>query len=230
MMYDLPPRIAGKRSAAMWLMGGALAIAAALGCALPGALFYKVAGPPPVPARYEPPKDQPLVVLVEAAHSPATSVPEAEELLQALNKDLIDNKVAPIIEQRLVDELRDAHGGNFNKLSISEIGRRVGARKVIYVDLTECSLQSDPGSDVFKLKVAARVRVVDAMTAQTLWPEAEAGEAFDYETRPARATTDVTPSQIKREALKLTGMEIARYFYAWKPDTMSEENRSERLR
>ena len=40
----------------------------------------------------------------------------------------------------------------------------------------------------------------------------------------------LTASNIKREALRLTGSEIARMFYPWKPDTMSEENRDMHLR
>jgi len=207
-----------------------LSVAALFGCAVPGALGYKIFGPPDVPARYVPPKDQPLVVLVESSHSPAASVPEAEELVHALHLDLEEHKVAPMVEMRKVHELRDTEGKSFSRLTISEIGRRVGARQIVYIDLMQCDLLSDPGSEVYKLKLSAKVRVVDAVTAQTLWPDAEGGEPFEYETRPTRATTDMSASYIKREALKLTGNEIARMFYAWKPDTMSEENRDSRLR
>jgi len=205
-------------------------IAALFGCAVPGVIGYKVFGPPAVPARYVPPKDQALVVLVEAAHSPAASVPEAEELVQSLHADLKAQKVAPLIDIGKVHDLRDTEGQGFTKLSISEIGRRVGARQIIYVDLTQCDLTSDPGTEVYSLKVSAKVRVVDAITAQTLWPDAEGGELFEYQTPPTRATSDMSASTIKRVALKLTGNEIARMFYAWKPDTMSEENRDSRLR
>ncbi|HYE21266.1 MAG TPA: hypothetical protein VEA69_22660 [Tepidisphaeraceae bacterium] len=216
------------RPAVAGLIGLAL-FAAVFGCALPGVLAYKFF-PPTVPARYTPPKDQPVVVLVEAGQSPGASVPEAEELLQALHADLEKNKVAPMVDLARVHDLRDREGRGFSKLSISEIGRRVGARQVIYVDLTHCDLHSDPGSDVYKLRLSAKVKVIDAQTAQTLWPDAEGGEPFEYETQPTRATTDANSSTIKREALKLTGNEIARMFYKWSADTMREEHRDMRLR
>ncbi|HSI34157.1 MAG: hypothetical protein ACAI43_03200 [Phycisphaerae bacterium] len=223
---DTPRR--SCRPAVAGLIGLAL-FAALFGCALPGVMAYKFF-PPIVPARYTPPKDQPLVVLVEAGYTPAASVPEAEELLQALHADLDAHKVAPMIELARVYDLRDREGRGFSKLSISEIGRRVGARQVIYVNVAHCDLHSDPGTDVYKLRLSAKVRVIDTQTAQTLWPDADGGEPFEYETKPTRATTDSNPSTIKREALKLTGNEIARMFYPWTAETMSEEHRDMRLR
>src|SRR5688572_21253091 len=112
---DTPPR--SCRPAVAGLIGLAL-FAALFGCALPGVMAYKFF-PPIVPARYTPPKDQPLLVLVEAGYTPAASVPEAEELLQALHADLAAHKVAPMVELARVYDLRDQEGRSFSKLSIS---------------------------------------------------------------------------------------------------------------
>ncbi len=200
------------------------------GCAVPGAIAYKVFGPPAIPARYTPPKTEPLVVLVEDAHSAGAGLPEAEELLQALNSDLTQHKVAPMVDPRKVHDLRDLNTQAFSKMSISEIGRRVGAKKIIYVNITQCDFVIPPSSDVMKLKLTANIKVVDAYSAEVIWPNNIDGEVLHREGDFQRMTADMTASNIRREALKEIGEEISRMFYEYKTDTMGEENKDVRLR
>src|SRR3954470_13619945 len=88
------------------------------GCQVPSAIWYKTMGPPPIPARYPPPKDQPLLVLIENVHSGAQALPEADELAHVVYDDLKANQVAPMVDPGLVHDLRDENAAKFDKMTI----------------------------------------------------------------------------------------------------------------
>jgi hypothetical protein len=67
-------------------------------------------------------------------------------------------------------------------------------------------------------------------TAETLWPEGEEGEVFDYQSPYERITADTNEHTLKREVLRKAGTEIARWFYPYQAETMGEENRDLKLR
>lgn len=200
------------------------------GCQLPAAIIYKVAGPPPIPARYTPPATEPMLVLVEGAQSPVGSIPEADELAQALQTELKANNVAPLVEPGAVHDLRHTNPAAYSKLGIAEIGRKAGAKQVLYVSLRQVLFENPPGSDSVKLTVSARVKMVDAQSAVTVWPQSGNEEYYDYQSPFRRITPDISANSLKREILTQCGSDIARWFYAYQPQNMREENREERLR
>ena len=227
-MFDLTPR---SRSATMaTLVAALLLLLGAGGCALPGAIAYKVLGPPPVPARYTPPNNQPMLVLVENPFSGAVAIPEADELAQVIYHDLDEHKVAPMIDPAKINDLRDHSPNMFAKLSIAEIGRMLGAKQVLYVHIDRLDVDQAPGSDMVKTRMAATIKVVDATTAMTNFPQSGETEPFEHETPHVRLEASTNRSELKRLLLRAGGMEIARWFYPWKPDTMAEENRDVKLR
>lgn len=209
---------------AVWVACGAA------GCMVPSAILYKTVGPPPIPARYAPKKDQPLLVLVENVHSGGQAMPEADELARVVADDLKANDVAPVVDTALLHELRDRNAIAFSKMSISEVGRRLGAKQIVYVNVNELNIINPPGSEMVAAKVGATVKVVDVETARTVWPETGAGEPYDYESRLTRVTDRSTRSAVNRQVLRETGVQIARWFYNYKPETMTEENHDLRLR
>jgi hypothetical protein len=89
-----------------------------LGCQVPSALWYKVAGPPPIPPKYIFPQ-KPLLLLVENSHSSSVAIPEADELSRVVYDDLVEHKVAPMIDPAKVQRLRDEDAPAFGKMSIS---------------------------------------------------------------------------------------------------------------
>jgi hypothetical protein len=207
-----------------------LAALAGGGCAAPAVFAYKLFGPPPVPPRYTPPKTEPMLVLVENPHSGAIAIPEADELSRVIYEELDAQKVAPQIDPSRLHELRDRDTAAFDKMSIAEIGRAVGARQVLYVHVDRLDVENAPGSDMVRTRIAASLKVVNATTAMTAWPDAGDTDLFEHQTPYRRIEAGTTPSQLKREILRESGVELARWFYPWKPETMSEENRDVKLR
>jgi hypothetical protein len=200
------------------------------GCQVPAALWYRTVGPPPIPARFAPPKDQPLLVLGENVHSGSHALPEADDLARVVYDDLKENKVAPMVDPAALHDLRDRNAIAFSKMSISEVGRQVGARLIIYVNVNELNIENPPGSEMVKAKLKASVKVIDVATARTLWPENGAGEPYDFESRLQRVTDQSTRSVVNRQVLRDSGQQIARWFYDFKPETMGEENQDLKLR
>lgn len=209
--------------------GALLLIVSVGGCALPGALAYKVFGPSTIPARYNPPKT-PLLILVENAHSGSIAMPEADALSQVIFDDLQEHKVAPLIDPNKVHELRDHNPITFGKLSIAEIGRELGAQQVLYIRVHQLDIDAPPASDVVRLKIGAKIRIVETASARTTWPESGDTEAFDVETPWQRIEPGTSRSALNQEILRASGEEIARWFYAYQPETMSEENKDQKLR
>ncbi|HEY7115965.1 MAG TPA: hypothetical protein VH475_05245 [Tepidisphaeraceae bacterium] len=201
------------------------------GCALPGAIAYKVFGPPPIPARYAPPQTQPMLILVENAHSGSVAIPEADELSRVLYDELHAQKTAPpLIDPAHVHELRDHDPSAFARMTIAQIGRALGADQVLYVEVNRLDLDSPPASEMVKLRMTANVKVVDATSAVTAWPQSADSEVFEFAYPPQRIESGATASQLKRQVLHAGGIELSRWFYDYKPETMKEENSDVKLR
>ena len=229
-MSDELDRHAPRRATVVLSVAALVLVALAGGCAAPAAIAYKLFGPPPVPPRYTPPKTEPMLVLVENPQSGAIAIPEADELSRVIYEELDAQKVAPQVDPAKLHELRDRDTAGFDKMSIAEIGRTVGARQVLYVHVDRLDVENAPGSDMVRTRIAASLKVVDATTAMTAWPNAGDTELFEHQTPYRRIEAGTTPSQLKREILRESGVELARWFYPWKPETMTDENRDVKLR
>jgi hypothetical protein len=199
------------------------------GCAL-SAIVYKVMGPPPIPPKYYVPPNDPLLVLVENAHSGSSAIPEAEGLARVISEDLAEHKVAPMIEPTKVNALRDGNPQAFAKMTIAQVGRALGAKQVLYVHVDQLDINSTDASQVVRLKIALKLKMVNVATATTVWPKSGDTEPYDFETPMQRVLPGTSQSGLNHQILRESGVEIARWFYAYQPETMSEENRDERLR
>ena len=199
------------------------------GCMIAGALAYKFAGPPPTPARYAPPKE-PMLVLVETARTRGSAIPETAELAASLVQDLSSHEIGPIIDLDLLQRLRDANPTRYAARTITDIGRDLGARQVLYVSVGRLDFERPPGSDTIRGRIHARYRMIDVATAATRFPDDAEEEPFEYETRFQRITPEVTEAQLKRQILRESATQIGRTFYSWQAQTMTEENQDLKLR
>jgi hypothetical protein len=186
-------------------------------------------GPPPIPARYKVPQS-PLLVLVENAHSGSIAMPETDALSQVIYEDLQEHKVAPLVDPNKVQELRDRNPAMFNKMSISEVGRQVGAQQVLYIQVNQLDIEAPPASDVVRLKIAVKVQMVETANARTTWPDSGDQEPFEMETPWQRIEPGTSRSSLNHQILRDSGQEIAQWFYDFKPETMKEENKGQKLR
>ncbi len=195
----------------------------ASGCTAASALQYKIAGPPAVDAQYVPAKE-PMLVLVENYRASAGGYSDAEMLARHLVIELKQHKVAPVIPMEALYALRTNKGEPYRKMSMAAVGREVGARQVLYVDVQQSSIGATPGSELIKGRVAVQVRVVDVETGATRWPtEATEGIPLAYETPLPRADENATEAIIRQRMHANMAIRIARLFYKWKPVDTGEE-------
>lgn len=169
-----------------------LAAALVSGCNTFGVVANDIGGTPEVAAKWTPSK-APTLVLVDYYSTSPNGDLECDRIGQYLMDDLAQNNVVPVLDFSRLTSLRDRVGESYRKMSIAAIGRAVGAKQVIYVNLR--SLYSDVvmGSDTVKWRAAANVTVVDATTGKSLWPIDLAGG------HPIAAETDYIPGNANHD-------------------------------
>src|SRR3954447_18162243 len=85
-------------------------------------------GPGDTPAKFVPPKWT-MVVIAENWHNPTGTAIDSEELAEYVYDDLRRHDVVPLIDPSAVTELQSKRS-DFSKMSISQIGKTVGAQQV----------------------------------------------------------------------------------------------------
>lgn len=204
-----------------WICGAAIAAAlgTAGGCAIFGAIAGKTMGPPKVAAEYQPPKDQPLVVIVENYRHPADLQQQSDELAMFISNKLEAAKVAPIVPADQVVSLRTEKGAAYDKMKIPDIGRAVGAKQVVYVNLRECSFEGVIGADDIRCNVDVLVKVVDVDTGQTKWPGVGDGKEFPIHTDYSHSEGRKTEEAIRDQVLDDLSDGISMLFYKHQPNS-----------
>jgi len=207
----------------------ALLLCAALnGCALVGAVADKVSGDPQVPAQYVPQKEITLV-LVENYQNPSSAAIASEQLDREIASELIEHKVAPIVNPDRVTEVRLHSPQTFNKLDIAGIGRTFGAKQVLYVDVRSFNIDDAIGGDMVKANAEARVRIVDASTGRTLWPvESQSGYPVTMQTPYISLKNGVSETKVREDATKALGERIAKLFFTSTEESPSDSQLSMR--
>ena len=193
------------------------------GCNLVGAAAYKITGPPKVQPQYKP-AATPMLVLVENPRQPSAASIDADLVARYLSDELSVNHVAPLIDPARLQALRDAQGSDFAKLSITAIGRQLGAEQVLYVQLASNSITRVVGDEGVQGSATARVRLIDAKTGQTLWP-ADLSNGAELTAATSIGTDNAASAMDLRQHLyRDLASQIARLFYAWRPEDMRPES------
>ena len=103
--------------------------------------------------------------------------------------------------------------------SIDQLGQIAGAAQVLYINLHLDSSDVGQGSDVFQGSGSAVVRIVDAETGETLWPEEGSdGYSVGQESQLERARPGVNSESVRRGVQMSIADQIAKLFYKYKPD------------
>ena len=193
------------------------------GCASIGALMHLAFGAPAVDAVYTPPK-QPTLVLVENYQDQDAGSADGDAIARAVGEALHDHADLEVVDPDKIVPLRTEQAGAFHDMSIPAVGRAVGAKQVVYVNLIEDESTPDPTGAAIRATATARVRVVDATTGKVLWPTGEprgheltANIDYDRSDSPQG-------SSMRGDMLSQLSGQIAKLFYKWKPDTEKESN------
>jgi hypothetical protein len=188
-------------------------------CTALGAIAGKVMGPDKVVPEYVPPATEPLLVLAEGIGERGGDLePVADELARLVSEDLRRHKVAPIVPEDKLIELRSARATEYPGMTVMQIGKACGAKQVICVDLKEADLTELPGSDVMQGHVWARVKIVDVETGRTRWPSSGDGHELRTPTEYIRDNARGTPLAMREQMIQDLAGAIARLFYTYEPE------------
>jgi hypothetical protein len=209
------------RRSALCTLHSALVLLA--GCELPGVILHETIGQLSVPAQFEP-KKVPTLVLVENYRSPDEMQLDGDQLSHQIGEELKRETKLDLVDPDKLVPLREEDPTKFHAMTIPQIGKAVGAKQIIYVDLLQSAVTGDISQSVVHAEAKAQVRVVDVETGATLWP-ASASHGHELE-----AKADYDPSDTSHAASMRTDMltqlssRIAKLFYKWKPDNLEEGN------
>jgi hypothetical protein len=184
------------------------------GCNIVGPAFLLVHGPEKTSKVHTLEKQRPTVVFIDDRSS---AVPrrglrvimgqQAEQTLlsEGVLKDAISS------ESALAAASKDRYG---QPLSITDIGKAVGAEVVVYITIDRFALSPDGSS--FTPTVDARAKVVDVIKDARVWPDDERGFAFTVQMRQRQGFAPADASSIAKAQSELAadaGLGIAQLFF-----------------
>jgi hypothetical protein len=184
------------------------------GCTAVGVAAYKIAGPPPVEAKYVPPQES-MLVLVENYRDASSTQIDAELLTRYLIEKLRAHNVAPVVDYDSLETLRMDPARDYHAMKLDQIGKALGAKQVLYIDLVSSEINRPLGGETFTARGAAQIKVVDATTGQTRWPaDNTVGEPVAFQAPALSADQGGNDPMLVRQKLE-EGMadQIARLFY-----------------
>jgi len=189
-----------------------------IGCQIGGFVMSNVLPRPKIPAAFEPP-DQPTAVLVDDPHRLLPTVQLMPIIAGQVGGELEDNEViSEVIPPSLIEDLR-ASEPEFARWPIDKIGRRVGARQVIYILIESYEMLETDTSEIYRPTASVRVKVVDVATGDRLFPKSDALGYPVTVQKHYRDAHDVGVGDravMARQLAARVGEDIARLFYEHK--------------
>lgn len=189
------------------------------GCNVLGLVLHKVTPPPTTPAKHKL-GEEPTVVLVENSRNPGENEVDARQIAVLMREDLTKHKSAVLVDDDAVLRLQDRDLSAFRKMPITEIGRQVGAKQVLYIDLQRVSVEVDTGGQMVRGQLEALVRVIDTRTGVNRWPsDAQMGYPIGFETPFTAITQRTTESEVRRSMHDQLVLQVGRLFRDWVAET-----------
>lgn len=156
---------------------------------------------------------EPMVVIAENWRNPTGTAIDTEEIEREVSENLNAQNIGPQIDPTAVIDLKSSRP-DFGSLSIAQIGKLVGAKQVIYVNITNTSLVGAIGSDSLKGKATARVKVIDVETGAARWPiEPADGYPISISVPDAAAHDEQQESDLRDKLLAAAADRISKLFY-----------------
>jgi hypothetical protein len=194
------------------------------GCAVISWVTAQFAPPKKVPAVYKAPKGKKVLVFVDDVRRPVSYEPIKRLLTDRLNEQLDEHNIAgeTVPYDRLVDVM--AATPSFHRLSVSEVGERVDAELVLYVEINRFSLRDDPDSPLWAGTLDTTVRWMEVGQGR-LWPrDRPRGQPVKPVELPMVDEPSPTYGQkVASELATKMADRIARLFYDHKIDPVQAE-------
>lgn len=203
---------------------GVAVTAALVGCNIAGPALYLIHGPEKIPRLYELDKERPVVIFIDDRGMAIQRTPTRERIAAAAERALLDNgAVKRVIDSRAAAAIV-THEPRGELMAISEVGREVGAEVVIYIVPEVFSLSTD--GQTFEPNARFRVKVLDAVSDERLWPEERIGHTLTVSASTRQGTSPSDAAEVREAEDKfadLVGLRLAQMFYSREADTVSDE-------
>lgn len=194
-----------------------VAFSTQLGCQGLAGLWVGLAGGNLIEAEYEMPKG-PLLILFDdrgGRVDQPKAIREAHRKISDLfaEKD-VNTKVIDFPQiQRFMQ-----HEEDYDKLTIREIGEKLGAENVLYIAVEKFTLNQEPGAPIFQGLFEVRCKVVSTDRERDVreWPSSPAGRRVTVQTDPTTNDGDISPGQVADELGNKLGEKVAKLFYDYR--------------
>lgn len=215
-----------NRLLASGLLAGAVVLGflSAQGCNIVGPLFFLAHGPEKIPQVYELDPERPTVVFLDDRSGTIAHSQLREAVTNSAEREMLDHKVVKtLIDSRAASTvvLNEPRG---ELMSISEVGREVGAAVVVYAVPESFTLS--PDGQTFAPTATLRVKILDAEADTRLWPVERDGYllqvvATTRQGAPPRGQAETRAAEL--EFATFVGRRIAEMFYSHERSTVSDE-------
>jgi hypothetical protein len=158
---------------------------------------------------------EPLLILIDDRNSfvtePRASVEAYKTIAAIFLEKHVNDRLIPFEECRRLQQ----SDRTYHKLSIRQIGEKLGASEVLYLRVEKFTLFSEPGAAIFKGEFTVRIKVVstDRKKDTRMWPDSEAGRRISVGTDPTPADGDKSATDVATELGIKLGKSIAMLFY-----------------
>lgn len=156
-----------------------------------------------------------LLILVEDRRGVVTQPRALRKVHKTLCEKFVEYKVnKKVVPLETCERLQRTEKA-YEKLSVRQIGEKLGAEQVLYIIAERFSLQTEPGAPLFKGEFVARVKVLttESIGDNRLWPREPSGRRIAVTTHPIPADGDKKASDVADELATKLGEAVAKMFY-----------------
>ena len=189
---------------------------ASTGCVRFAALWANMTGGDKVDAEFNLTKG-PLLILLDDPNEDQISDPRVyEDLHKGISAHFlnfqVNSRVIPFEDWARLKQ----SDSKYNKLTIREIGEKLGAEQVLYLRVTRFVLQPEPGADVFQGEFSCNVKVLSTEGKRDvrLWPKEDIGKKVTVRTKAEPSDGDRSAADVAADLATRMGQDVSALFYS----------------
>lgn len=191
-----------------------LGLATAAGCQTMAAFFAAMAGGDTIKPEFTLTKG-PILVFIDDRESKIDQPVAIRECHETIADNFarfnVNTRLIPLSEWQQLEQTDE----KYEKMSIRQVGEKLGAEQVVYVRVDQFTLQSEPGAPLYKGLFTGRVKVLSTEREPNvrLWPREESGRLVKVETQPVSTGGEKSANDVARELGQRMGKQVAGLFY-----------------
>ncbi|MEO1525389.1 MAG: hypothetical protein AAFX06_08125 [Planctomycetota bacterium] len=180
------------------------------GCMGLVANLVHASGADKVPAAYDGLKGARVAIVTVTENGMFTDDESARILGRNVSQWLNENvKKIEIVREEKIADWRDVHG--WDRIDFAEIGKGVGAEKVVGIDVTNLKLRD--GATLYRGRADVELTVIDVATGETVHQHSL--EEFTYPETAGKYTSETTEKRFRKLYLGILAKRIARQFFPY---------------